>query len=193
MGILTHRIGRGIYESALGKKWLQGKVARILPFLQKTDTILDIGCGNALLTAKLRELGYETTAIDVKNLSYLPEIVPVVYGGETFPFAEKTFDKALLITVLHHTKSPENLLKETSRIAKEIIIIEDIYRNVFQQYLTYFTDTLVNQGFSNMTYQNKDDQAWRDCFEVLGLKVKSSSSRRVLLFFRQVTYYLIHT
>ena len=100
------------------------------------------------------------------------------------------FDAALLLTVLHHSDNPELVLKETARIAKKIVIIEDIYSNKIQQYLTYFMDTLVNLGHSKMTYQNKSDAEWKQVFEALQLKLVAESSRPVLLFFRQATYIL---
>lgn len=193
MGILANYIGRWIYRSAFGQKWLQQKVARILPYLSKEDKILDLGCGNALLTYQLQTLDYDVSPIDIKNLSYLPHIQPVLYNGNTLPYKDNTYSKILLITVLHHTINPYQMLQEASRVGKELIIIEDVYHNVFQQYLTYVTDTLVNAGFSNMTYQNKTEATWEAYFSSLGLTIKAKKSQKVLFFFRQVTYYVSKT
>ena len=56
MGILANYIGKWIYRSAFGQKWLQQKVARILPYLSKEDKILDLGCGNAQIIGYLAKL-----------------------------------------------------------------------------------------------------------------------------------------
>lgn len=178
------------YASNWGKKWVAAKLKNVLPHLDKKDKIIDIGCGNCMVIKTLQENGYTCTALDVADLSIVENIKVVVYDGAKMPFENQDFDAALLLTVLHHSDNPELVLKETARIAKKIVIIEDIYSNKIQQYLTYFMDTLVNLGHSNMTYQNKSDAEWKQVFEALQLKLVAESSRPVLLFFRQATYIL---
>lgn len=189
-GILKNALGKKIFASAFGKKWTAEKVSRFLPFLPPNEKILDIGCGNGLISLYLQKKGFDVTALDVENLAYSEDIKVVVYDGKNIPFTENQFDTALLITVLHHTDNPEKVLQEAVKVAKKIVIIEDIYENRFQQYLTYFMDTLVNLGFSNMTYQNKSDKAWQQLFEDLSLEIENVSYKRVLFCFKQVTYLL---
>lgn len=189
-GLLKNKIGKWLYWSDFGKKWVAEKQQRILPFLEKTDKIVDIGCGNARLANEFRKQKYDISLLDVANLSDFSDFVPTVYEGKKMPFADNYFDKALLISVLHHTENPVEVLAEAKRIAKEIIIIEDIYRNVWQQYLTYAMDTIVNFGFSNMTYQNRTDFEWKSIFSGLSLRLNAESEKRVLFFFRQKTYFL---
>lgn len=189
-GILKNALGKKIFASGFGKKWTAEKVSRFLPFLSPNEKILDIGCGNGLVSLYLQKKDFDITALDVANLAYSPEIKVIVYKGENIPFAENHFDTALLLTVLHHTDAPEKVLKEAARVAKKIVIIEDIYENHFQQYLTYFIDTLVNFGFSNMTYQNKSDKAWQQLFANMSLQIENVSYKRVLFFFKQATYFL---
>lgn len=189
-GILKNALGKKIFASAFGKKWTAEKVSRFLPFLSPNEKILDIGCGNGLVSLYLQKKGFDITALDVADLAYSPKIKVMVYNGENIPFAENQFDVALLLTVLHHTDSPEKVLKEAARVAKKILIIEDIYENPFQQYLTYIMDTFVNFGFSNMTYQNKSDKAWRQLFAEMSLQVENVSYKRVLFFFKQATFFI---
>lgn len=189
-GLLKNNIGKWIYNSNFGKKWLSQKRVRIQPFLEKSDKILDIGCGNARLANELCQQQYDIQLLDVANLSDFPDFTPVIYQGKEMPFADNEFDKSLLITVLHHTENPVATLTEAKRISKHLIIIEDIYHNVIQQYLTYFMDTLVNFGFSNMTYQNRNDREWKDIFSQLSLVIEAESEQKVLFFFCQKTYFL---
>lgn len=189
-GILKNALGKKIFASAFGKKWTAEKVSRFLPFLSPNEKILDIGCGNGLVSLYLQKKGFDITALDVADLAYSPKIKVMVYNGENIPFADNQFDVALLLTVLHHTDSPEKVLKEAARVAKKILIIEDIYENPFQQYLTYIMDTFVNFGFSNMTYQNKSDKAWRQLFAEMSLQVENVSYKRVLFFFKQATFFI---
>jgi ubiquinone/menaquinone biosynthesis C-methylase UbiE len=178
------------YASSLGKKWIHNKLKSVLPHLNKNEKNLDIGCGNGMITHTLRQQNFPCTPLDVSNLSIMPNVDVIVYDGLLMPFQEKEFDTALLLTVLHHTPDPVLVLKETARVAKKIIIIEDIYSNKIQQYMTYAMDTLVNLGHSSMTYQNKSDSEWKTTFDELGMELIEESSKPVLFFFRQATYVL---
>jgi ubiquinone/menaquinone biosynthesis C-methylase UbiE len=178
------------YASSLGKKWIHNKLKSVLPHLNKNEKNLDIGCGNGMITQTLRKKGFACTPLDVADLSILPDVEVLVYDGLVMPFREKEFDTALLLTVLHHTPDPILVLQETARVSKKIIIIEDIYSNKVQQYMTYAMDTLVNLGHSSMTYQNKSDSEWKAAFEELDLELVEDSSKSVLFFFRQATYVL---
>ena len=124
------------------------------------------------------------------NLSILPEIPVMVYDGEKLPYANNHFDNALLLTVLHHTTDPVAVLKESARVAKQVVIIEDVYKNVVQKYLTFGMDTLVNFGHSKMTYQNRSLEEWKLIFKDLNLEIIAEKQKRVLLIFRQATFVL---
>ncbi|MEM6722794.1 MAG: class I SAM-dependent methyltransferase [Bacteroidota bacterium] len=178
------------YISNWGPKWIKYKVDSFANLLQPTDTILDIGAGGALISKELMNRGHRVTPLDLENLSYLPEIEPIVYDGQTMPFEENSHDVALLLTVLHHTQDPEAILQETKRVAKRIILIEDVYNNVFQKYLTFFMDGIVNWGYSPCPHTNKDDKGWKATFKQLDLELVSVSYLRVLFFFRQAVYEL---
>lgn len=178
------------YASNWGAKWIQNKLKTVIPHLKQAEKNIDIGCGNGMITHTLREQGFHCTPMDVADLSIIPTIEVVVYDGLSMPFKDKEFDSALLLTVLHHTPDPIAILKETARIAKKIIIIEDIYCNKIQQYMTYSMDTLVNLGHSSMTYQNKSNKEWKAAFESMGLELVEEYSKPVLFFFRQATYVL---
>ncbi len=178
------------YASSLGKKWIHNKLKSVLPHLDKNEKNLDIGCGNGMITHTLRQQDFPCTPLDVADLAIMPDVNVIVYDGLSMPFEEKVFDTALLLTVLHHTPDPVPVLKETARVAKKIIIIEDIYSNKIQQYMTYAMDTLVNLGHSSMTYQNKSDLEWKATFDELGMELVEESSKSVLFFFRQATYVL---
>jgi ubiquinone/menaquinone biosynthesis C-methylase UbiE len=178
------------YSSNLGKKWVANKLKTVLPHFNQSEKIIDIGSGNGMVTHTLSQQNFNCTPIDVADLSIIEAVKPLVYDGVNMPFEDNTFDTGLLLTVLHHTPDPIPVLKESARIAKKIIIIEDIYNNKIQQYMTYAMDTLVNFGHSSMTYQNKSDSEWKITFDELGLELVKESTKSVLFFFRQATYVL---
>ncbi len=174
----------------MGKVWIKRKLETVIPFLNIEDSILDIGSGNGMLMHFLHQKNYDVQGIDVAYLSYYEKPKTWVYNGKKMPFENKAFDVGMLLTVLHHTDSPEEVLAEAMRVCKRLIIIEDVYDNIIQQYATYGMDTLVNLGHSNMTYQNKNDEEWKVAFREMGLELVAEKEKRVLLFFKQKTYVL---
>ncbi|MGH1339130.1 MAG: class I SAM-dependent methyltransferase [Aureispira sp.] len=178
------------YSSRFGQAWIRKKLRPVLPHLTKGQQHVDIGCGNGLIVESLRQQGYPCAAVDVADLSIVPEVKVTVYDGLHLPFEERQFDTALLLTVLHHTPDPIPVLEETARVAKRLVIIEDVYSNIIQQYMTYAMDTLVNLGHSSMTYQNKSDAGWKEAFEAMNWRIVAQSSQSILFFFRQATYVL---
>jgi len=180
------------FSSNFVENWVAEKANRLLPFLQKTDNILDIGTGNGLLAHTLMKKGFKIQAIDVENHSIVDSVKTMIYDGKALPFSSKSYDVALLLLVLHHTEDPIEVLKETARVANKIIIIEDVYDNILQKYMTFAMDTLVNFGHSNMTYQNRSIQEWQLIFKDLDLELIETKEKKVLLFFKQVTFVLHH-
>ncbi len=94
------------------------KLAEIGSHLAPDDRVLDVGAGNCILCQELLRLGYNVVPVDLKNLSFVDEIVPVAYDGTTLPFGDDSFDVALIITVLHHVRDPDAILAEARRVAR---------------------------------------------------------------------------
>lgn len=183
---------RRFYRSRAGQAWIEKKLTPVLPHLSPTDNCVDIGCGNGLIVEALRTKGFSCEAVDVADLSIVPEVEVTVYDGLHLPYPDQHFDTAMLLTVLHHTPDPIPVLKEAARVARRLILVEDVYNNPIQQYMTYGMDTLVNLGHSAMTYQNKSDAEWRATFEDLRLRLLKCDEQSILLFFQQNTYLLEH-
>ncbi|MCH2440074.1 MAG: class I SAM-dependent methyltransferase [Candidatus Poseidoniia archaeon] len=40
---------------------------------------------------------------------------PVIFDGKQIPFEDDAFDLAIVLTVLHHTSNPEEVLREAMR------------------------------------------------------------------------------
>ena len=164
------------------------KFIRIKPALGTQDRVLDIGSGYGTVTQEMRGQGFQTTPVDVRDQAIHPELQPVLADGAQLPFANQEFDTALLLTVLHHTPQPEQVLAEAARVSTQVLVIEDVYRNKLQQYLTYFADSLFNFEFRGHPHTNKTRAGWMAACERLGLSLELLRSDRFLLFFRQETY-----
>ncbi|MGM0499555.1 MAG: class I SAM-dependent methyltransferase [Bacillota bacterium] len=185
-----NKLIRNFIFNNFSKSWARGKYNRIKNFLDQDDLLLDLGAGKCALSWKLKQEGYNTTPVDVQNLSFCSEIEPIIYDGKKLPFADNSFDKVLLLTVLHHIPQPKIVIKEALRAADELIIIEDVYSNPLQKYLTFFADSLFNFEFIGHPHSNKTEKEWQKLFDDLGLKIKEKRKDKVLIFFDQVTYHL---
>lgn len=137
---------------------------RIYPFLKNSQNIIDIGCGEGLLSHLLQKKGKEVTLVDIADKSVIPKLKVIVYDGKKLPFPKKKFDTALLLTVLHHTPDPKIVFNEAARVAKKIIVIEDIYTNLLQKTFNVFFDSWQNKPLRFFWNSYKSDSEWKKFF-----------------------------
>lgn len=109
---------------------VQDILRKIIPYFHKEDRILDICAGSCEIAKILINNGFQVKPIDVVNKSIYKDFSPIIYDGKRLPFKDNSFDVVLLITVLHHTKNPEEILREAARVATRIIVMEDLYKNI---------------------------------------------------------------
>ncbi len=178
----------------LERKWAlrraEVKRKRLLSFLSEGETVLEVGSGNGALVKLLRKEGMKMSALDIADKSLFDDVAVEVYDGARFPFIDRQFDVCQLITMLHHTTHAEELVREAKRVSGRVIIMEDIYVNAFQRYITWFTDSIVNWEFYGHPHTNRTDAEWKSLFERNGLRLEKVEYYRFLVFFTQVTYVL---
>jgi SAM-dependent methyltransferase len=185
-----------IYRYRFLAKYLHSRRSRIviLPQIKKqikeTDRVIDIGAGTCYVCKELEIRGIDVTPIDIKNKSMVNEIRPIVYDGSNIPFPNNHFDVALILTVLHHTINQEEIIREAKRVAKRLIIMEDVYENRLERYLTYFFDCIGNFEFKGHPHSNRTDQGWLKLFDKLGLRVMSRTKTNSVFVFTHATYCL---
>lgn len=178
------------YFNTGGRALTEKKIQFFLPFIKKNSNVIDIGSGGGLLTYLLRQKDFAVTPLDIIKGNYHPETEPIVYDGNRMPFENASFDYGLLLTVLHHIKNNESVLKESARVCKRLVIIEDVYSNVVQEYATKITDSIVNFGYSPCPHTNHTDAEWQSIFKKNNLTIEHIQFRNVLGVFRQVMYVL---
>lgn len=183
-------VAKLIRDRKIGLARDRQSVELITPFLLNRNEILDIGSGFCRIARILRDKGYQVTPVDIQNLSIVEEIRPIICDGKKLPFTNNSFDTALLLTVLHHTADPEAILKEANRVSKEIIIIEDIYKNTGQKYFTFVMDSLINLEFFGHPHTNKSDVGWKKLFEGLNINLKGSRYKTIWKGFLTAAYFL---
>lgn len=166
------------------------KLNWITPHLLPDMTLLEIGSGPGSVLSVFRAAGHRVTGIDITDTSYDDTLRPALYDGTVLPYADKRFDGACVLTVLHHTQDPEAILKEAARVAKRVYVIEDIFTSPTHRGLTKIADSLTNLEFFGHPHSNRDDAAWRETFTRLGLTLLHTSQKPMAGYFLQALYVL---
>ena len=87
--------------------------------------ILDIGCGDGYLTSLVRSFAHQVVGVDTEptavllaksKLQQFPNCRVMQASCYELPFANRTFDIAILADVIEHLESPETCLKEITRV-----------------------------------------------------------------------------
>lgn len=96
--------------------------------------IVDIGCGDGHFTniyfhetnpAYMVGLEPAPKAVDVARKNAIDGKLEFVVGdGHSLPWADDSFDLAMIHAVLHHDDIPEKTIAEALRVAPEVVILE---------------------------------------------------------------------
>ena len=100
-----------------------GKILEVIP--NDVQSIIDIGCGNGLITNVLGEY-YDVTAIDrsKKALSFV-KTKKIQAGSDNIPAEDASFDMVFSSELLEHLEDEtfKNTIKELKRLTKKYIFI----------------------------------------------------------------------
>ncbi len=108
----------------------------VLPNINKTDNILEIGCGSGFVLSALKRKGYKKVfgaepskkAIALADKSLQKNIVPKLFSKSLFP--GKKFSCIFILQTLDHVPNPEVFLKDCFAILKPGGYILSYHHNV---------------------------------------------------------------
>jgi len=152
------------------------------------DRLLEVGSGPGSILQVFREAGHDVTGLDIRDSAFDTGLSPLVYDGASMPFADNSFDIALILTTLHHTADPDAILAESGRVAKRLIIIEDVYQSRFQGFYTKLTDSITNMEFIGHPHSNRTDAAWCGAFQAQGWQLQYHKIHRLFRIYQQAVY-----
>jgi SAM-dependent methyltransferase len=150
-------------------------IARLLPRTGPCS-VIDMGAGDGFLGSILEQYRPETSIVGVEtHIRELrrPDFKMVKFDGLTAPFANETFDYALLCNVLHHANDQAALLREALRLARRGVIIKDhLAETRYQHSQLAVLDVLGNRRFGASTVGHyQSSEGWRSLFANAGARV----------------------
>jgi len=156
-------------------------------WINSSDKVLDIGCGNGIITKELKKhFDCKITGTDIVN--YLKVSIPfeIMKNENKIPFEDNTFNIALLNDVLHHTKYQEEMIKEATRVADSVLIFE-VSPSLKVKIADYLINKIHNAKMKTpFNFRNLND--WKLLFEKLGIKCKYIRIRKASLTYPFTTY-----
>jgi SAM-dependent methyltransferase len=151
---------------------LSKHLAALLP---KNASVLDVGCGDGELAARLRQLRPDVKVEGIEVLAREHAVIPIrIFDGVRVPYEDASVDVVMLVDVLHHTDDPALLLRESARVARSTILIKDHLREGVGAQLTLrLMDWLGNARYGvRLPYNYWSRPEWNRAFSRLGLAVR---------------------
>jgi ubiquinone/menaquinone biosynthesis C-methylase UbiE len=135
--------------------------------------LLDVGCGDGnidvLLMQKRPDVRIEGIGVLVRQSARIPVRF---FDGSQIPYPDGTFDVAMFVDVLHHTEDPLVLLKEASRVARNIVIKDHLRAGFLSDPTLRFVDWVGNAPHGVvLRYNYWSKGQWERAFSQLDLSV----------------------
>jgi SAM-dependent methyltransferase len=124
---------------------------RVCELLRDEDhgATLDVGAGDGTLSGRLRDEGFQVSAVDMFTTDFQPAGIEIRAANlnETFPFADGEFQNVVATEVIEHIENPWHFMRELYRITKPggvVIISTPNMGNVYVRAWFALTGRLYN-------------------------------------------------
>jgi len=115
-----------LHEHYIFKRRVKRLCSHIRRYIPQQATVLDIGCGDGLISKSLANMCPESSFSGIDVLVRPITHIPVKkFDGITIPYEDNSVDAILFIDVLHHIDDLIPLLREAKRVTRKTIIIKD--------------------------------------------------------------------
>jgi SAM-dependent methyltransferase len=141
--------------------------------------VLDVGAGDGSLDRLLTQHRPDITINGVDVLVRPETAIPVKqFDGLHLPYADKSWDVAMFVDVLHHTNHQRELLKEALRVANVIVIKDHLDDGLLSNRTLRFMDHVGNADYGvALPYDYWSTRQWTETFEELRLEPSQWQSK----------------
>ena len=151
-------------------------------WISSDDSILDIGCGNTVVTDELRKhFNCDIVGTDIIDYRRRKIKFKIISGQKRLSFNNKEFDISMFNDTLHHCEDWQALLSEAFRVADRVLIFE-----MEPTVTAKIGDVLINlihNPHMNIPLNIKSAHDWRSCFERLGYDFEYRKIKKPFLFY----------
>jgi ubiquinone/menaquinone biosynthesis C-methylase UbiE len=124
-------------------RWM--RLRRVIPYIEKSFNVLDIGCGRS--ATFLRSIAPQISQgvgidykvnenIEIANIKVQKQIL-----DKNLPFADNSFDVVTMLAVLEHIENEQEILSEVHRVlvpnGKLILTVPSIWAQPVLEFLAY--------------------------------------------------------
>ncbi len=158
-------------------------IATYRKWLKSGDQVLDIGCGNGVVSKIIADtLSIKLIGCDILEYPKTYIQVKLMSNPEKLSFPSHTFSSAMFNDVLHHMpyQTQVKLIREALRVAKQILIFE-----VKPNPLSALSDWLINKIHHpqmNIPFTFRSQQDWEKLFKNLGANYQSTQIKTPLWY-----------
>ena len=173
---LKRRVGliERIHESRVLGRRVRVLADLLAARLPPNARVLDIGCGDGRIASTIQRRRPDVQVEGIDTLVRPNAAIPVRgFDGEAIPFDDSTFDIALCVDVLHHTADPTILLRESTRVARGLLVKDHTREGLFAGARLRFMDSVGNARHGVALPYNYWTQAqWNSAIQNLDLEVE---------------------
>lgn len=167
--------------AAIHRRTAFGRRSRVLaeaigPLLPGNASVLDVGCGDGTIGRLLeqRRPDLRLVGIEVARRRDAGPMVEI-FDGLLLPYRGKSVDAVMFVDVLHHSSDPDQLLRESARVARQAVIIKDhLCENLVDDATLRFMDWVGNRPYGvSLACAYRSKRAWQVAFDAAGLEVRT--------------------
>src|SRR6058998_2858214 len=97
-----------LHDHWLKERRAQRLALAIAPLIPRNASVLDVGCGDGQISARVLRNRPDLSIIGLDVLVRPEPAIPVhEFDGKELPFNDASVDAVLFVDVLHHTDDPE--------------------------------------------------------------------------------------
>jgi SAM-dependent methyltransferase len=158
------------------RRHVLAQLQQVMGTVPRVERALDFGAGDGWFAGEIARLGIARTVVSADVMVW-PGLLntPVIFDGQRLPFADRTFDLAYAIDVLHHCPDPERAFADVLRCTNTYFLIKDhSYRNILGWSALCVLDELGNRRFGVPTphcYQKR--WSWNDYLTSQGFSLQT--------------------